>query len=390
VVVVSSSKSSASSGGGDDNQTDAPDGEHIHPLCGVSCDLEPNKHETVTWTAWTSPNSLPDNPDTYYYLTNDVSLIGMQSINKGVNLCLNGHTISVIDDNNGYIAAIYISPNITFRMTNCKGETGGLVNKDNVIRRGVYIDKGATLYLYGGKISGWRDNYGGAGIDNDGVLYIYGGAITDNAIVDSVNTNDGGGAGILNTPNGIIYMLGGSILRNIDTGKNGGGGVKNHGFFYIENGTISENQASAGGGIYTIGILQLSGNELVKNNKSTVYLNLEDNIFYLNGQTQVDTQPTAPTKDSEPKTGDKTPPLATLGMIAGLAYLMDYFAEKKGVCLGMTKAQKDKLISFLVGKAKGKSKFIRMSMLSVIFLILVFYHSIGKIVEVDGLEMNCK
>jgi hypothetical protein len=104
------------------------------------------------------------------------------------------------------------------------------------------------------------------------------------------------------------------------------------------------------------------------------------------------TQPktTTPTKDNEPKTGDEMPPLATLGMIAGMAYLLEYFAEKKGLCLGMTKAQKDKLISFLVSKAKGKNKFIRMSMLSVIFLILVFYHSIGKIVEVEGLEMECE
>ena len=83
------------------------------------------------------------------------------------------------------------------------------------------------------------------------------------------------------------------------------------------------------------------------------------------------------TEDKEPKTGDVQLPLATAGMIAGLAYLMELFREKK-LCFGMTEDQKNKIISYLVQKAKERNVLIRYGAVAVIFVILVFYHSIGK------------
>lgn len=87
---------------------------------------------------------------------------------------------------------------------------------------------------------------------------------------------------------------------------------------------------------------------------------------------------------SEPRTGDGLPPVVPVAMIGGLAYLMDLFCDKKGVRMGMKKAQKDWLIEKIVSRARGKAKPARILALSLIFVILVFYHSIGKIPEFDA------
>lgn len=87
---------------------------------------------------------------------------------------------------------------------------------------------------------------------------------------------------------------------------------------------------------------------------------------------------------SEPRTGDGLPPVVPVAMIGGLAYLMDLFCDKKGVRMGMKKARKDWLIEKIVSRARGKAKPVRILALSLIFVILVFYHSIGKIPEFDA------
>lgn len=88
-------------------------------------------------------------------------------------------------------------------------------------------------------------------------------------------------------------------------------------------------------------------------------------------------------KDEEPKTGDTGIPVATLAMVAGMTYVCEIFCSKKGIRLGLTEAQKNRAISLLVKKAKGKNKLVRYTAITLIFLILAFYHSIGKVVEVD-------
>ena len=82
-------------------------------------------------------------------------------------------------------------------------------------------------------------------------------------------------------------------------------------------------------------------------------------------------------KDDEPKTGDNTPLelSATLAMIAGFAYLLLYFADRER---GMTEETKKELVSRLVGWAKQGGRFRRYLALAAIFVLLVYYHSIGK------------
>ena len=82
-------------------------------------------------------------------------------------------------------------------------------------------------------------------------------------------------------------------------------------------------------------------------------------------------------KDDEPKTGDNTPLelSATLAMIAGFAYLLLYFTDRER---GMTEERKKELVSCLVAWAKQGGRSRKYLALAAIFVLLVYYHSIGK------------
>lgn len=84
----------------------------------------------------------------------------------------------------------------------------------------------------------------------------------------------------------------------------------------------------------------------------------------------------------EPQTGEFTHVeiCATLSMIAGFTYLLLYFTEKGG----MTEQKKELLVSRLILWAQRGGKFRKLAALAVIFLLLVYYHSIGR--QADALE----
>lgn len=79
----------------------------------------------------------------------------------------------------------------------------------------------------------------------------------------------------------------------------------------------------------------------------------------------------------EPETGDNAPLElhATLAMIAGFTWLLLYFSDGKR---GMTEQTKKKLVGRLVAWAKRGGKIRKCLALAVIFVLLVYYHSIGK------------
>ena len=92
-----------------------------------------------------------------------------------------------------------------------------------------------------------------------------------------------------------------------------------------------------------------------------------------------------PVKDNEPRTGDETPIeiYATLAMIAGFAYLLLYFADRKK---GMTEKTKKELVTRPAGWAKRGGRIRKYLALAAIIVLLVYYHStrtlyrgIGKI-----------
>ena len=83
------------------------------------------------------------------------------------------------------------------------------------------------------------------------------------------------------------------------------------------------------------------------------------------------------TKDGEPKTGYRSPIelYATLSMIAGFGYLLLYFSSENS---GMTEEKKKELVSKLAEWGKRGGKLRRLTALTVIFVLLVYYHGIGK------------
>ncbi len=86
-------------------------------------------------------------------------------------------------------------------------------------------------------------------------------------------------------------------------------------------------------------------------------------------------------KDNEPETGDiaHVEVYATIAMIAGLSYLLSYFRDEQH---GITEEEKNAIVAKLITWAKEGGYFRRKLALAVIFLLLVYYHSIGKCVSV--------
>ena len=91
-------------------------------------------------------------------------------------------------------------------------------------------------------------------------------------------------------------------------------------------------------------------------------------------------------KDNEPATGDAAPLeiYATLAMIAGFSYVLLYFTDRKR---GMTEETKRELVSRLVGWAKQGGRIRKYLALAAVFVLLVYYHSIGKKTCVEWKEI---
>jgi len=93
---------------------------------------------------------------------------------------------------------------------------------------------------------------------------------------------------------------------------------------------------------------------------------------------------TAEPLGSEPKTGEESHVelYATASMIAGFSYLLLYFKER-----GMTKEKKEELVLRLVNWAKEGGRIKRMLALGLIFLVLAYYHSMGRSTSADWREV---
>lgn len=95
---------------------------------------------------------------------------------------------------------------------------------------------------------------------------------------------------------------------------------------------------------------------------------------------------TGSAKDNEPATGDAAPLeiYATLAMIAGFSYVLLYFTDRKR---GMTEETKRELVSRLVGWAKQGGRIRKYLAFAAVFVLLVYYHSIGKKTCVEWKEI---
>jgi len=113
---------------------------------------------------------------------------------------------------------------------------------------GVAMSSG-TFTMTGGNISGNTTPFDGGGVK------VHGGTFTMSGGTISINTVAQGAGGVYVGSSGTFIMSGGTISSNIVTSQftGSGGGVEVRGTFTMENGSITNNTANEGGGVYVHG-----------------------------------------------------------------------------------------------------------------------------------------
>ena len=253
-------------------------------------------------------------PTGSYYLGNDVQLkyplyFG-DSEKRNVNLCLNGKTITADGDFDAIILYRGSGYRVVFSLTDCQN-TGKITHSNGKSGCGVYVfsNSRATFNMYKGSIdsnaghvttsnSTTTINGGGVSMNNNsgysdegGIFKMYGGTITNNS------ATNGGGVYMCNNGGNIFNMYGGSITGNTATDQ-GGGVYSASGEITMTGGTIDHNNASQGAGMYESGgSAAMSGGSITGNTATVkgggVYVSKDGN-FKISGSVQI----TGNTKDS--------------------------------------------------------------------------------------------
>ena len=286
---------------------------HTHCECGtgkLSAESHSNHHTTQTWTGIDDLSKITKKGE--YYLTKDITINSVWECPNGVELCLNGHSITrnaeATDGRFGGNAVIRINKNTSFALTDCQKTLGTITHAEGVSGEGVY--NAGFFIMYNGKISGnnssgvktqslfemydgmicnnkTSDLGGGVCVSGSGEyeynFEMYGGEISDNEAeygagvfiretkvamnggIISRNKSTYNGGGVYNE-DGTFEMSGGEISNNTTT--NWGGGVYNErGTFTMSDGTtISGNTAMYGGGVYKErGTFTMSGGTITGN-----------------------------------------------------------------------------------------------------------------------------
>ena len=224
---------------------------HKHCVCGGSANIgEHTVHSTDTeWTGIASLSEIDKAGN--YYLKQNVELDGAWTCSyDGVNLCLNGKTITQKTDA-AYVISVGSGKSLT--ITDCHtGDQVGKITHDT--------------------------NKAGSGICNSGTLTLWNGSITGN---DNSNSSGGYSGGVYNYK-GAFTMNGGSITGN---GAKEGGGVYNasDASFTMNGGSITGNTVTqSGGGVYHFGqAFNLSGNVNISGNKKVTSSSQTDNNVFL-------------------------------------------------------------------------------------------------------------
>lgn len=218
--------------------------------------------------------------DGCYYLDSDLTLdkpLSIATTNMGgvVNLCLNGHSITLNSDGDVIMIDPYAKAT-SLNLYDCSGTNAGLItHAAGTTGSGVSFHAGGNKFrMYGGTISKNQATKNGGGVvmnNNGGQFYLYGGVITDN------NAQNGGGVAIIgdgNKHDSVAFMMsGGTISDNEATSHDeGGGGVylNNNSTFTMTGGTISGNRANSGinfgGGVYLAdGTFTMTDGTITKN-----------------------------------------------------------------------------------------------------------------------------
>jgi len=196
-----------------ESETSAP---HTHYLCGngETCSHVGGHNETDKIT-FTTAITQTANGNVYvgdgtqdlsyqcvlsegtYYLATDLVLegpptlkeVGCIYIDSDVTLCLNGHTITIIDDRDAFDIRRSAEGNPpTLTLTDCQGSgkiTHGASNEIKYLGNGVSLHQSCNFIMYGGSITDnttvWN---GGVYVEGSGKFYMHGGTISGNSAVD--------------------------------------------------------------------------------------------------------------------------------------------------------------------------------------------------------------
>ena len=234
---------------------------HTHCICGGrNTNLGHTSHSDVTFQPWRETDKLPTSGN--YYLTRNVTLTKNATL-QNANVCLNGYTVTLSD-----VGRIMSSG--TTQLTDCS-VGGKLESYSGKANGGVTISNGNTFCLYGGTFNGVKVEIGQTG---GGTFNMYGGKITGNTqgtVVGQSKTSK-------NTTI-TINMYGGEISGNhISENQGGGVFVGSGNQFNMYGGTIQNNSAVDGGGVYvasaynaySAGTMTICGDAVIQgNNKAS-------------------------------------------------------------------------------------------------------------------------
>jgi len=264
--------------------------------CTVTVNAAAHTHNDITFTAWTSNDSLPTAAGSYY-LANDVTIGSTWNVPTGTtNLCLNGHAIKSTGDHRmmevgaGVTLSLYDEGAGVHKYT-LNGD-GLAVVDDNATGENVKTFEGG--YLTGAyasnltgacvlvKDGGIFNMHGGTMIGNYAAKYAFGGAVsvqasrfemTGGKMIGNVSMHGavdtrGGGDGFI--------MKGGEISYNTASNQGGAVCMGGGGIATISGGKITNNIAlgnpdgssESGGIVFRSGAsaLNISGNPIIKDN----------------------------------------------------------------------------------------------------------------------------
>ena len=240
---------------------------HTHCLCSDKTTVC-NNHEGVSFAPWTDATKLPREGN--FYLTCDVQLTTAAFAAADLNLCLNGHTISMKPGTEDRI--INMKAGATLSIADCKETgkiTGGVHNYGGVIN----INAGSTMNLYGGNLTGNKvvdieNDKGKAGAvylsktsdgQPGGVFNMYGGSIEGNEAYR--------GGAVFACEGSTVNIYGGTIANNKATYR--GGAIANEGVaaINIHGSTITGNTANNGAAFYIChgATMTMTGGDVTKN-----------------------------------------------------------------------------------------------------------------------------
>ena len=273
----------------------APD--HPHKLCNDAACAD---HAELDFKNWDSATSLPTSGN--YSLQTDVVLTSGVTISGTLNLCLNGHSITV---NKASTRAFALSDGAVLSITDCQG-TGKITGGSRTYGAVVNAARGSTFNLFGGIItsntattaSGSEGGavYVGGGNDTTtkgAIFNMYGGEISNNSaqLGSAVRLTNPSGAGTKAQFN----MYGGKITGNSNTGTSTSNyGVVNadKAIVKLMGGQITGNTSAHYGAVYVSanteltlgGEMKITGNT-VGEAPANLYLSSNTTVFTVDGLT---------------------------------------------------------------------------------------------------------